>query len=188
MRMRALVLFALALSGCPAPDPAQGINTANNPDSFLDYNQFVCTVQPVLIRRCSFLACHGNPLHAFRLYSPGKLRQIDDGTRNGRDSLLTVNEVELNFQSASGLVLTATPAERQAPDLQKVLLLGKPLARRAGGAEHHGVGIFPVYPAKTIAEDAEFNALVQWVQGVAQPKPVDSACADVFNNLGLSAK
>jgi hypothetical protein len=182
---RALALSLLLLAGCPSPPASEGLNPANNPDSLLDYNQFVCTVMPVLIRRCSYLGCHGNPLHAFRVYSPGKLRLADDGTRNSRDGALTASEVELNFQSASGLVLTATPQERAAPDLQKVLLLGKPLKRSAGGGEHHGVGIFPVYPAKSTAEDLEFSALVQWVQGLAQPRPVDSACADVFNNLNL---
>ena len=187
---RALAFCLLLAAGCPAPPASQGLDPANDPNTstILDYNQFVCSVMPVVIRRCSYLACHGNPLHAFRVYSPGKLRLVDDGTRNGRDGMLTANEVQLNFESASGLVLTATAAERMAPDLQKVLLLGKPLKRSAGGAEHHGVGIFPVYPAKSTAEDLEFTALVQWVQGTAQPKPVDSACMDVFSNLGLTPR
>jgi hypothetical protein len=181
---RAFLLLTL-LSGCPSPDPAKGI--MSTPDS-LDYNYFVCNVQPVLIRRCSYLACHGNPQHALRIYSAGKLRLNDDGTRNGRDSLLTSDEVNLNFQSATGLVLTATPQERAAPDLQKVLLLGKPLARREGGAEHHGVAIFPVFPAKTVSDDPEFISLVLWVQGATQPKPLDSACQQVFDNLGIQPR
>jgi hypothetical protein len=184
---RAFLALAL-LCACPSPDPKQGIDPANQPDALLDYNDFVCNVQPVLIRRCSYLGCHGNPQHAMRLYSPGKLRAADDGTRNGRDGMLSGIEVELNFQSASGLVLTATPAERAAPNLQKVLLLGKPLARRAGGAEHHGVGIFPVFPAKTIGEDLEFAALVAWVQGAKLTQPLDSACQSVFQTMGLTPR
>ena len=185
-----LRLFALALllSACPAPDPKKGIDPANAPEALLDYNQFVCFVQPVLIRRCSFLACHGNPQHAFRVYSPGKLRLNDDGTRNGRDSTLTNDESDRNFQSASGLVLTATPEERAMPNVQKILLLGKPLARRAGGAEHHGIGVFPVFPARSTAEDFEFGALVDWVRGAAQPKPLDPSCQDLFDSLGLTPK
>jgi len=178
--------FLLLLAGCPALDPAQGINTQSDP--ILDYNFFVCSAQPVLIRRCSYLACHGNPQHAFRLYSAGKLRLTDDGTRNGRDSVLSAAEVDLNFQSATGLVATATPQERALPDVQKVLLLGKPLARRAGGAEHHGVGIFPVFPAATPADDPEWNALVQWVQGAAQAKPLDQACQQIFDTMGLQPR
>jgi hypothetical protein len=178
-------LFLTLLCGCPTPDPAKGIQST--PDS-LDYNYFVCNVQPVLARRCSYLACHGNPQHALRVYSPGKLRLGDDGTRNGRDGLLIADEVNLNFQSAAGLVLTATSQQRALPDLQKVLLLGKPLARREGGAEHHGVAIFPVYPAKTVSDDAEFLGLVSWVQGAQQPKPLDSACQAVFDNLGIQPR
>src|SRR5262249_38254510 len=134
------------------------------------------------------LACHGNPQHAFRVYSPGKLRLADDGTRNGRDSPLTNDESSLNFQSTSGLVLTATAEERAQPNLQKVLLLGKPLARRAGGAEHHGIGVFPVFPARDTAEDPEFAALVDWVRGAAQPKPLEPSCQDLFDNLGLTPR
>jgi hypothetical protein len=177
-------LLLLLLSGCPAPDPNKGID----PNAQLDYNYFVCNAQPVLIRRCSYLACHGNPQHALRVYSPGKLRLTDDGTRNGRDSGLTANEVDLNFQSASGLALTATAEERAAPNLQKVLLLGKPVARRAGGAEHHGVGIFPVFPARSLSDDVEFAALVQWVQGAVQPKPLEKACQDIFDTMGLQPR
>jgi hypothetical protein len=180
--------LVLLLCGCPTPDPTKGINPNNQPDALLDYNYFVCNVEPVLVRHCSYLACHGNPLHAFRVYSPGKLRLTDDGTRNGRDSGLSSNEVELNFQSASGLVLSATPEERALPDFQKVLLLGKPLARRSGGAEHHGVGIFPYYPARNIADDTEFAALVQWVQGSVQTTPLDANCQGVFDSMGLQPK
>ena len=183
--MARALLFLTLLCGCPTPDPAKGIqSTADS----LDYNYFVCNVQPVLARRCSYLACHGNPQHALRVYSPGKLRLTDDGTRNGRDGLLTADEVNLNFQSAAGLVITASPQDRAAPDVQRVLLLGKPLARREGGAEHHGVAIFPVFPAQHIADDPEFIALVQWVQGVQQPKPLDSDCQTIFDNLGIQPR
>jgi hypothetical protein len=178
-------LLLLLLAGCPAPDPSKGIDPAG---AALDYNYFVCNVQPVLIRHCSYTACHGTLTHALRVFSPGKLRLVDDGTRNLRDSGLTADEVQTNFESASGLVLTATPDERARPDLQKVMLLGKPLARRAGGAEHHGVGIFPAWPAREIGDDVEFAALVQWVQGSVQAKPLDKACQAVFDTMGLQPR
>lgn len=175
----------LLLCGCPALDTSQGLTTTQSPDQFVDYNQFVCTVMPVLIRRCSYLACHGNPDHALRIYSSGKLRLTDDGTRNTRDSSLTSDEVELNFESAAGLLYLSSAAARTAPIISQVPLLAKPLARRVGGAEHHGVGVFPVYPALTLGDDTEWNALVTWVGGATQPNPVDTNCAAVFNNLGL---
>jgi hypothetical protein len=182
------LVVAIALPGCPALDPKQGLGTTGSPDAFLDYNAFVCTVEPVLIRRCSYLACHGNADHALRLYSPGKLRQVDPGTRNGRDGVLSDSEVELNFQSVSGLLYGATAAQRAQPDLQHVPLLGKPLKASFGGAEHHGVGIFPAYPAQTLADDAEWQALVAWIGGAKQPSPVDTACAQVFTLMGLQPR
>jgi hypothetical protein len=175
------------LAGC-ATDPSQGLATTQPPDEFLDYNQFVCRVQPILIRRCSFLACHGNPDHALRVYSPGKLRIGDISTRALRDGSLTSDEVEYNFQSASGLIYLSSAAARSGPIVSQVPLLAKPLARRAGGAEHHGVGVFPVYPAQTLADDPEWGQLVGWVSGGFQPVPVDSDCAAMFSNLGLKCK
>jgi hypothetical protein len=174
--------FVLLLAGCPAPDPSQGIDPTA---MALDYNFFVCNVQPVLVRHCSYLACHGNPQHALRIYSPGKLREQDDGTRDTRDAILTADEVTHNYQSAMGMVLTATPAQRALPDVQHVQLLGKPLARRAGGAEHHGIGIFPYYPAQQPSDDNEWNSLVAWVQGSTQSKPLSADCQMIFDTMGL---
>ena len=192
MRRLAFVTFAVVVvtvsGGCPALDPKQGLATTGSPDAFLDYNQFVCAVEPVLIRRCSYLACHGNADHALRLYSPGKLRQVDPGTRNGRDGTLTDSEVELNFESASGLLYGASAEQRAQPDLQHLPLLGKPLKARFGGAEHHGVGIFPAYPAQTLDDDAEWQALVAWIGGTKQPNPVDADCAQVFMHMGLNPR
>jgi hypothetical protein len=176
------------LAGCPALDPKQGLATTGSPDAVFDYNQFVCTVEPVIIKRCSYLACHGNADHALRIYSPGKLRQTDDGTRNGRDGLLTQSEVELNFESVSGLLFAASADQRAQPDLQKIPLLGKPLKASFGGAEHHGVGIFPAYPAQTLEADTEWQALVAWVGGKKQPSPVDADCAQVFMFMGFNPR
>ena len=188
VRRFAFALVVVALTGCPAIDPKQGLATTGSPDSFLDYNQFVCSVEPVLIRRCSYLACHGSVDHALRLYSPGKLRQDDPGTRNGRDGVLTDSEVELNFQSVSGLLFDATATQRAQADLRHLPLLVKPLKAGFGGAAHAGVGIFPAYPAQTLADDAEWQALVAWIGGAKQPSPVDAACAQVFLLMGLRSR
>jgi hypothetical protein len=186
--LRALVLvFTVALCGCPSTNPSQGLATTVPPDQLLDYDQFVCTVEPVLIRRCSYLGCHGNADHALRIYSPGKLRLGDPTTRAARDAMLTAEEVERNFESASGVVYSNSAAERQQPS-ERVLLLEKPLSARAGGAEHHGVGIFPVYPAQDLDHDPEWKALVAWVGGGKQPSPVDADCAQTFMIMGLEPR
>jgi hypothetical protein len=187
---RWLILIALVTvaSGCPGLDPSHGLNTTP-PDQFLDYNTYVCTVMPVLVKRCSYLGCHGNELHALRVYSPGKLRLGNPATRMARDALLTGDEVELNFESASGIVLSATAAERNPPDVQKVLLLGKPLKASAGGGEHHGVGIFPAYPNSDINKDPEFQALLAWVAGGKMPaNQLTADCTSVFKTLKLNPR
>jgi hypothetical protein len=143
---------------------------------------------PTLIRRCSYLGCHGQDQHALRIYSAGKLRLTDDGTRNTRDAMLTPDEVQRNFDSAAALVLDAKPDARQAGDIQHVLLLQKPLRARFGGGEHHGVGIFPVYPAQSLDDDAEWKALVAWVGGTKQPTPLSGDCANTFMTLQLTPR
>src|SRR5947207_3115571 len=97
---------------CPAKSSSSRPSRApTSPDNFLDYNDYVCNVMPVLVKRCSYLACHGNGDHALRIYSPGKLRLVPAMTRMARDATLTADEVERNFESASGIVLATTPAE-----------------------------------------------------------------------------
>lgn len=183
-----VLLVAVGAAGCPALDPTHGINPTP-PDQFLDYNAYVCTVMPVLIKRCSYIACHGNADHALRIYSPGKLRLTMPTTRLARDAALSSDEVERNFESASGIVLAASAAERNPPDVQKVLLLGKPLKASAGGAEHHGVGIFPAYPNTDPNKDPEFQALVAWVAGGKMAaNQLAPDCAKVLSILKLTPR
>jgi hypothetical protein len=180
-------LVVALLAGCPAPDPTQGLQTTQ-PDQFLDYNAFVCNVMPTLVNRCSYLACHGNPDHALRVYSPGKLRLVPTATRHDRDAAMTPDEVERNFESASGIVLSASPADRNPPNWEKVLIMGKPLKAAYGGAEHHGVGIFPVPPYTDPGQDPEFKALASWVSGAKEPTPLGSSCAAIFTALKLTPR
>ncbi len=172
------------LTGCPAPDNSHGLVTTGPPTSLLDYNEFVCEVQPVLVRHCSFLACHGQADHALRVYSPGKLRLIATADRASRDAQLSANEVMLNFESATGTVYDATAAERASPDDHVPILL-KPTRASFGGSEHHGVGIFPVYPAADLAHDPEYQLLAAWVGG-KKATGSEPACAAMFMQLGLS--
>jgi hypothetical protein len=180
-----LVIAAAFVAGCPAPDNSHGLVTTAPPAQLLDYNEFVCEVQPVLIKRCSFLACHGNADHALRIFSPGKLRLVDSAlaTRAARDDKLSADEVMRNFESATGTVYAAQPSDRQFPD-DRVPILVKPTRASFGGAEHHGVGIFPAYPAPDLSHDAEYAALAAWVGGKTA-KGTEPACADMFTRLGL---
>jgi hypothetical protein len=178
------IAFILFLAGCPATDPTTGLTPAV-PDQTLDYNSFVCDAQPVLIKRCSYLGCHGNADHALRLFSVGKLRQGDIATREQRDSQLTASEVELNFESAVGLTLGASQVQRNQLDIPAILLLQKPLASRFGGAEHHGVAVFPTWPHTTLTDDPEWTALSNWVSGAKQPNPPVQSCQDLFTAMGL---
>jgi hypothetical protein len=183
LRIASLVVLAVALAGCPAPDNAHGLVTTAAPAALLDYNEFVCEVQPVLIRHCSFLACHGQANHALRVYSPGKLRlDASAVTRSTRDAKLSADEVMRNFESATGTVYAASPADRQALD-DRVPLLVKPARASVGGAEHHGVGIFPTF-GHTLDDDPEWAALIAWVRG-KKATGSEPPCAAMFTNLGL---
>ena len=169
--MRSLI-FLIFVGGCTRLDPAGGLAVPA-----LDYDEFVCAVQPVLVKRCSYIACHGHPDHALRLFSPGKLREGDTVTRAQRDAPLTAHEIELNFQSAVGLAS------------QPTLLLQKPVKAVFGGGEHHGVGVFPSDPdAHALADDPEWHALADWVGGKAQPRPVTADCQQTFDTLGLTPR
>jgi hypothetical protein len=180
----AFVLAVATLAGCPAPDNASGLVTTGPPTSLLDYNEYVCEVQPVLVRHCSFLACHGNADHALRVYSPGKLRLVATADRASRDAILSATEVMRNFESATGTAYDATAADRASPNDHVPLLL-KPTRASFGGSEHHGVGIFPVYPAADLAHDPEYQLLAAWVGG-KKATGTEPACAEMFMQLGLT--
>jgi hypothetical protein len=182
------VVFALLTAGCPHPDDATGLATTMPPNQLLNYNQFVCNVQPILIKRCSYLACHGQADHALRIYSIGKLRITNDGTRMTRSAPLTQQEVTLNFQSATGFIYPVQAPDRQGTnvDISQVLLLEKPLRFAFGGGQHHGVGIFPAFPAETLEADPEWQALLTWVGQTPQPFVVNSDCQALFDSMGLT--
>ena len=186
-RRSAASALLVVLTGCPSVNPDKGLPLAPVAQVF-DYNDFVCDAMPVLVRHCSYLGCHGDERRGFRVYSPGKLRAGDVTTRAQRDATLTSAELQLNFESASGILLGAQPANGDPIDVGNALLLQKPLAARFGGSEHHGVAVFPVYPSQTLADDAEWNALVAWASGKKQPSPPTQSCLDLFSSLGAMPK
>jgi hypothetical protein len=121
-------LFALAacttVANEAAPDPAAA----------LDEPVFRCRVQPVLVRQCSYLACHGNAGSALRVYSPGKLRAVAPTSIDELGAALSDAEQHANFLSAAGFAFNTAPDDN--------FLLRKPLASAAGGYEHLGGAIF----------------------------------------------
>ena len=109
---------------------------------------------------------------------------VHDTSSAARDATLSKDEVMRNFESATGTVYAAQPSDRQSPD-DRVPILLKPTRASFGGSEHHGVGIFPAYPAQDLAHDAEYQALAAWVAGKTATGK-EQACADMFMKLGLT--
>jgi hypothetical protein len=186
-RRAVLIVAALLLAACPALDPKQGLQ-ATPAAQLYDYNGFVCEAMPVLIRHCSYLGCHGQANHAFRVYSSGKLRLGDVSSRSDRDAPLSADEVQGNFDSATGMLLAGAAPEGQPLDQEKAPLVLKPLRAAFGGDEHHGVGIFPFPPAASLAADPEWTALTQWAAGAKEPSPPTANCKNLFSALGLTPK
>lgn len=176
-------LCLILLGGCQAVEVPPGL-TPPDAGAPLDYNHFVCHVMPTLVQRCSFSACHGDAAQALRVYSAGKLRLSEPLTRADRDAAITAAEIDANYESAVGVLLGATPAQRASLDLQYLPLLQRPLAAAFGGAEHQGVAMFPLSPAARPSADPAWNQLAAWVVGASQDPP-DEACADFFTALNV---
>src|SRR5262249_9401514 len=120
----ALCFSAGACTVEQAPSP-QSIST-------LDRGAFDRCIEPILVRNCSYTACHGNEGFALRVYSIGKLRA--KGTANNLTALtalLTSEEHDANFRSAVALTYGR-------PFPEDNLLLRKPMPGSAGGFEHKG--------------------------------------------------
>lgn len=144
---RAWLLAALAGASCAAVET----DAVVDPSTKLDEAVFRCSVEPILVRQCSYNACHGTAGSALRVYSPGKLRadppaNIDDAIRK-----LTADEEHANFTSASGFSLNTAAADN--------FLLRKPLPAAAGGFEHKGGAIY------SGATDAQYRAIAAWLTG-----------------------
>ncbi len=109
-------------------------------------------IEPILIRDCSYLACHGNAGLALRVYSVGKLRAGESSTLDTRTAPLTTDERHANYESALGFSFPNV-----AP--QDNFLVRKPLAQSLGGYEHTGGAIY------SGLDDPRFMNMLAWVQG-----------------------
>lgn len=147
--MRAVLL--VVLSACAAvDDPA-----APAPAASLDEAVFKCSVEPVLIRQCSYTACHGVAGSPFRLYSPGKLRMTKPADIDTAIQPLTAAEHHANFVSAAGFKFGTA-------DAMDNLLLRKPLPASAGGYAHEGGAIFGS------TGEPEWKAIAAWLGGTGR--------------------
>ncbi len=143
----AILAFALT-GGCAvidnpsAPAPSAGLNEA----------VFRCSVEPVLVRQCSYTACHGVAGSALRVYSPGKLRASPPADIDAAIAPLSEAEHHANFLSASGFAFAT-------PDPVDNLLLRKTLPETERGYEHVGGAIF------TTTGDAQWMVIDAWLSG-----------------------
>ena len=144
MRRLALVIFLVgctAVENEPLPDPR----------AMLDEPAFECKVEPILVKQCSYLGCHGVAESALRVYSPGKLRATVPTSNDEAYAPLTMNEHVANYNIAAGFAVNTAPADNW--------LLLKPLPATLGGYEHKGGEIY------TGTSDPQFTAIFNWLKG-----------------------
>lgn len=148
-----MAALALAAAGCAA----DGLDAPADPAS-LDANAFRCQVEPVLVARCAFFACHGSARRPFRVYAPESLRL--DVPAAVRLLPLTEAEEQANYDMARGFADVASGVP---------LLLDKPLAVEAGGAYHRGALLYGGEDVFSDREDRGYTLLADWLGGATAP-------------------
>ncbi len=124
------------------------------PGAALSEDVFRCNVEPVLIRQCSYNACHGIANAALRVYSPGKLRATTATDIDGAIAPLTDAEHHANFESAAGFAFGVDAVDDN-------FLLRKPLPSADGGYEHAGGAIW------SGVNDVQYVAIRTWLTNTA---------------------
>lgn len=136
-------MLAACASACASPTPELQIASP-------DRASFELEVYPVLLRDCSFHACHGSSDRFFQVFGPGRERVLP-----GALALDPVDpqEVELSYQRARSMLDLERP--------EASLLLRKPLAVGAGGSGHQGTDAFgrDVYESEA---DSGYVVLRAW--------------------------
>jgi hypothetical protein len=122
------------------PDPAAAVDEA----------VFRCKVEPILIRQCSFNACHGNAGSPLRVFSPGKLRGTPPHNIDEAIAALTDAEHHANFLSAAGFGVGVTAVDDND-------LLRKPLPAVWGGYAHKGGAIYDD------PQDPQYTTIRAWL-------------------------
>lgn len=151
--MRALWILIVCIV-CPltvaCADPIEPARFAKR-----DFRQFQREVYPVLLRDCSFPACHGAPARFMRVWGPGRTRlPNEDGTIPEPFDTPTLAEQQASFGLALSMI--------EERDLVHSLLLRKPLSVEAGGAGHRGVDSYGRDVYRT-TQDSGYVTLARWV-------------------------
>jgi len=127
------LFFFTDLTGCQVESPIlEGTD--------LDFDHFVCSIQPILERECSMPACHGNNQRPFKVLASGRMRIGDEYEASkslltgadvsaGKHPKLTYGELAYNYYQARAFALVT----QGFPQSQ---LVTRPLAVRAGGMAH----------------------------------------------------
>jgi len=126
--------IAVAIAMSPSCVPVENEDAPEAIDQLSETN-FRCFVEPVLIRDCSYPACHGKENRPLRVYSVGKLRAGDTATLDARNAPLTDAERRANFLSASAFTFGGVHSDDN-------LLLRKVMPVDTGGFEHAGGALF----------------------------------------------
>ena len=149
-----IVVFAAIAGGCSQPNAA--ITTGELDEAF-----YRCRVEPVVVARCAFFACHGDPARPYRLYAPNRMRL--DVTEDQRALYLTGAETRANYENAIGF---SVPHEGYGYD--EPLLVEKPLDEAIGGAYHEGAEIYGGGDVFTDPSDPELDVLRAWIDGATE--------------------
>jgi hypothetical protein len=147
-----LALIAGSLIACGGDAPELVLAQA-------DFPAFQSQVYPVLLRDCSFFACHGSTERFFQVYGPGRAR-LDPMTKPL--DALTMDELIQSYNRALSMIDVQAPAQSQ--------LLRKPLSLSAGGTGHEGVDAWmrDVYVSK---QDPSYAAIEAWVLAATAAVP-----------------
>jgi hypothetical protein len=154
--MVAVLAGALAVVGCDS----QTVVHLPKPSKI----QFRDEAYPILLRDCSFAACHGTSERMFQVYGPGRVRlkKSEDEDLFPLDPA-TDHELEFSYERARAMLIY-----RETPD--DSLLLHKPI--QGSGHQVSDRWGRNVYPD---AEAEGYQALLKWAQSA--PDSEDSPAA-----------
>jgi hypothetical protein len=141
-------LLALFLSACADPDATVDVDAGAFDRAEFDF------VDPVLLKRCGSLDCHGDGYRNYRLYGFGGRRLSPDDRPDAE--VVRVEEVDANYDATLAIEpeITARIADGDAEAIGDLTLV-----RKARGAEAHegGAPFAPDGPGE--------RCLVSWLAG-----------------------
>ena len=130
----------------------------------LDFDHFVCSVQPILERECSMPACHGNSERPFQVLASGRMRIEDEyesaksiltaaDVSAGKHPKLTYGELAFNYYQARAFA-------KVTQGFLQSQLVTRPLALRVGGMAHA-----PRADVFFEPEDPRIQRIEAWISG-----------------------